>query len=120
MALPPERRAPNFRKAMVEDAGLPATFPDADTAVIEPRDQPTSLLDAHRLASRGESRERMWRVLGEHPRRDQESRHASRAIDEVNRLASLETREGMLSAFALLLLVTSNRQLRAELDPHEA
>ena len=116
LALPPEATAPGFRKAMAEEAGLVATFPDAHTAVIE-RSPAVSLIAAHRLASRGESRERMWRILSEYPRRDQPSQHEQRAIEEINRMADLETPEGMLSALSLMLLVTSNQRLRSTLEP---
>lgn len=108
--------AQNFQKAMTEMAALPATFPDAETAIVEPTDAPR-LLDAHRLASRGESLDRMWNILAAHPRYDQETEHKQRAIDEINRVADLETREGMLYAFGLLLLISSNSELRPALEP---
>ena len=116
VTLPLEATAPGFRRTMVDEAGLTASFPDARTAVVEPS-PPNHLIDAHRLASRGESRDRMWRILMERPRRDQPSRYEERAVAEINRMADLGTAEGMLSALSLLLLVTSNEQLRARLEP---
>ena len=108
--------APAFRKVMVDTAGLAATFPDAATAIVEPS-SPTTLIDAHRLASRSERRDRMWQILGEHPRGDTQSSHEEWAIAEINRMADLGTAEGILNAFALLLLVTSNQEIRARLEP---
>jgi hypothetical protein len=48
-------------------AALSTRFPESGIMVVEPSDPP-KLLDVHRLASRGENRERMWRVLSEYPR----------------------------------------------------
>ena len=111
-----EHHAPNFRKAMVDEAGLAATFPNADTAIVEPTDAP-KLLDAHRLASRGESLDRMWSILEAHPRHDEETEHKQRAVEEINRVANLGTQEGMLYALRLLMLVTDNAALRPTLEP---
>ena len=54
---------------------------------------------------------RMWRILSEHPRRDQPSKQEEHAIAEIKRMAELEIAEGMLSALSLLLLVNHNEQL---------
>ncbi|MGH2911640.1 MAG: hypothetical protein ACRDJ3_04110 [Solirubrobacteraceae bacterium] len=108
--------AQNFQKAMAEMAALAVTFPNAETAIVEMEDAP-KLLDAHRLASRGESLDRMWDILAAHPRYDHETKHKQRAIEEINRAADLQTREGMLYAFGLLMLVTSNAELRTTLEP---
>lgn len=116
VAMPPGATAPGFRAAMVDSAGLAATFPADGLAIVEPGTLP-ALLESCRLASRNEGRARMWQILAEHPRRDQQSPYEARAIEEINRRAQLETAEGMLSALALLLLVTSNAELRTQLEP---
>jgi hypothetical protein len=114
--MPPGATAPGFRAAMVDGGGLAATFPTDGTAVVEPGMLP-ALLESRRLASPSEDRRRMWQILAEHPRRDEQSPHEARAIEEINRRAELGTAEGMLSALALLLLVTSNADLRTRLEP---
>jgi hypothetical protein len=101
---------------MTEDAGLAATFPDALTAIVEPGD-PHRLFDSHRLASRDESLDRMWRILADHPRRDQPTQHTGRAIEEVNRVAGTGEPQDILYGLGLLLLVTSNADLRSTLEP---
>ncbi len=106
----------SFRTSMTNAAGLAATFPDSATAVIVPGSAAT-LLDVRRLASRGENRTRMWEILAAHRRREQKSPYEERAIEEINRRAQLGTADGMLSALALLLLVTSNAELRERLEP---
>jgi hypothetical protein len=100
---------------MTNDAALSATFPDASTAIVQPTDPPR-LLDPHRLASRGENLDRMWRLLAEHPRLDQETEHKQEAISAINRVAKLATPEGMLWSLGLLLLVTSNAEVRPVLE----
>ena len=107
--------APNFRNAMTEDAALAATFPNAGVAIVAPADAPR-LFDAHRLASRGDNLERMWQILAGHPRLDQETEHKQAAIDAVNAVAELATAEGMLWGIGLLLLITSNAEVRPVLE----
>jgi hypothetical protein len=97
-------------------AALATSFPESGIMVVEPSDPP-KLLDAHRLASRGENRERMWRVLSEHPRFEHDPPQKQRAIAEINRVASEETREGIFWALGLLLLITGNEELRPTLEP---
>ncbi len=97
-------------------AALATTFPEPGVMVVKPTDPP-KLLDAYRLASPGENRERMWRVLSEHPRFEHEVPHKQQAIAEINRVAGEETREGIFWSLALLLLITGNDQLRPTLEP---
>jgi hypothetical protein len=97
-------------------AALATSFPEPGIMVVAPSDPP-KLLDAHRLASRGENRERMWRVLGEHPRFEHDPPQKPQAIAEINRVAGEETREGIFWALGLLLLITGNAELRPTLEP---
>ena len=97
-------------------AALATRFPEAGIMVVEPTDSP-KLLDAYRLASAGENRERMWRLLSEHPRFEHEVPQRQQAIAEINRVAGEETREGIFWCLGLLLLITGNDELRPTLEP---
>jgi hypothetical protein len=100
---------------MTADAGLLATFPDSLTAIVEPS-EPPRLFDSHRLASRGENLDRMWRILEQHPRRDQAAPHRQQAIEEINRAAEAGQPQDILYALGLLLLITPNAELRGTLE----
>jgi hypothetical protein len=108
--------ASGLPNSMTGDAALNATFPEPGIAVVKPSNQP-KLLDIHRLASHGESRQRLWRVLSEHPRFEHDVPQMEQAIAEINRAAGEETPQGMLWAVGLLLLVTGNDDLRPTLEP---
>ena len=95
-------------------AALETTFPEPGVMVVHPTDPP-KLLDAYRLASPGENRERMWSVLSEHPRFEHEVPQRQQAIAEINRVAGEETREGIFWSLALLL--ARSDRIRGALAP---
>jgi hypothetical protein len=119
LRLPVHTEAPGFRDALTQRAGLQASVV-GDTGVIAPDQSTPDLLSASRLVRAGEDRHRLWKALETNPRRDYMTEHHDRAMADVKRMMDMQSPEGVVGALSLLLLVTSNAEIRrlleAELD----
>lgn len=112
--LPPASKAPAFATSLTDVSGFRTRVDDGFAWITPPEDAP--LLTAHRLARPGESRSRLWEYLERFPRREAEIPLKAKAIAEVNRLLETQEPEGLVAALSLLLLVTSNDEIRPLFD----
>jgi hypothetical protein len=114
--LPEQSTAPGFRSALTDRAGFHAAIDeDTLTARIFPTGPDGELLRPIRLLAPGEDRARLWEGLERFPRYEYMADLKEDALVEVGRRANLGTREGVVGAISLMLLVTSNNEVRARL-----
>ncbi len=115
ISLPSSDIAPNFTNSMASSARFDVAFEES-SATVRPG-PPLRALQAHRLAAAGESLDRMWRILADHPARAHHAEHEERALSEAAARGAVGTAEATLGALTLMLMVTNPQQLRERLEP---
>jgi hypothetical protein len=115
--LPDRATAPGFRAALSERSGFLVDIDEGSrTARIFPTGPEGALLEPLRVLSPGLDRDRLWEALARFPRYEQGIELKAEALAEAERRANLGTKEGIVSAISLILLVTSNDEIRPRLD----